>query len=203
VEKELFDGMPESTNSGYGIAKRTLIKLGIEYASQYGMNITNLIPTNMYGPHDHFEDHKSHVIPAIIKKFEETQKHNDNLWADDASWTMPVRLWGTGNSSRDFLYVDDCARAISIALSKDTGPDPINLGRGHEIKILELANIIKEVGEYDAAIEWDASKPDGQPRRCLDVSRAKNILGWEATTSLEVGLKQTIEWYRANESSSH
>jgi nucleoside-diphosphate-sugar epimerase len=186
IEEELFDGMPELTNSGYGIAKRTLIKLGIEYHKQYGMNITNLVPANMYGPGDHFEDDRSHVIPAILKKFEE------------ASLANRVHLWGTGNSTREFLYVEDCAKAITIALEKDTGPEPINLGTGHEISIRDLVNLIKRVCWYDSEILWDDSKPDGQPRRCLDVSRAKDILGWEASTSLEVGLKQTIEWYRQN-----
>jgi GDP-L-fucose synthase len=203
VEQELFDGMPESTNSGYGIAKRTLIKLGMEYASQYGMNITNFVPANMYGPYDHFEDEKSHVIPAIIKKFEEAQKHPqvgiltthpDGLITKE-HWGI-VELWGTGNASREFLYAEDCAIAIALSLAKDTGPEPINLGTCREITIAALAAMIKEVGKYDAHMHWDSSKPDGQPRRSLDVSRAKNVLGWEARTSLEVGLKQTIEWYR-------
>jgi nucleoside-diphosphate-sugar epimerase len=202
VEDELFDGMPELTNSGYGIAKRTLIKLGIEYSKQYDMHITNLVPANMYGPQDHFEDERSHVIPAIIKKFEKPRWRfgGYGLIGDPATsyrqiW---VDLWGTGNASREFLYINDCARAIGMAMEKDTGPEPINLGTGREITIAALAAIIKDVGGYDADIRWDSSKPDGQPRRCLDVSRAKNILGWEAQTSLEVGLKQTIEWYRAN-----
>lgn len=196
VETELFDGMPESTNSGYGIAKRTLIKLGIEYHNQYDMNITNLVPANMYGPYDHFEDEKSHVIPAIIKKFEAIQKHNDSLWADDASWALPVTLWGTGKASREFLFAGDCARAIVLSLEKDTGPEPMNLGTGREITIAALAAMIKEIGGYDVAIEWDSSKPDGQPRRSLDIQRAKSILNWESKISLEDGLLKTINWYR-------
>lgn len=191
VEKELFDGMPESTNSGYGIAKRTLIKLGIEYAHQYGMNITNLIPTNMYGPHDHFEDHKSHVIPAIIKKFQEADSVGGCCTA-----CYCVKLWGTGNSSRDFLYVEDCAKAIALSLEKNTGPEPINLGRGKEVTIKALAELIKEISDSPAEIYWDETKPDGQPRRSLDITRAQTILGWQPLVSLEDGLRKTIDWYR-------
>jgi nucleoside-diphosphate-sugar epimerase len=198
IEDELFDGMPELTNSGYGIAKRTLIKLGIEYYKQYSMNITNLVPANMYGPQDHFEDEKSHVIPAIIKKFEDAERYTKEQNLHSKALNTIITLWGSGRASREFLYAGDCARAIALSLEKTTGPEPMNLGTGHEITIEALALIIKEIGNYSADIVWGNSKLDGQPRRCLDVSRAKNILGWEAITSLEVGLKQTIEWYRAN-----
>jgi nucleoside-diphosphate-sugar epimerase len=192
IEDEIFDGMPELTNSGYGIAKRTIIKLGIEYHKQYDMNITNLVPANMYGTYDHFEDSKSHVIPAIIKKFE----------YPDESPTVPgiaptcVNLWGSGKVSREFLYVTDCARAIVMSLEKDTGPEPINLGTGCETTIAALAEMIKDIGQYDSAILWNTRQPDGQPRRCLDTTRAKNILNWTADVSLGVGLKYTIDWYR-------
>lgn len=207
IEDELFDGMPEITNSGYGIAKRTLVKLGMEYSKQYGMSIVNLIPTNMFGEHDHFEEEKSHVIPALIKKFENPLKEelihysskSGSLVEDKIISSEYVNLWGTGSASRDFLYVEDCARAIAIAIDKDVGPEPINLGTGREVTIKELAKLIKQIGEYDAKIVWDPSKPDGQPRRALDSTRAKNILKWEASTPLEHALEKTIKWYRENQ----
>jgi GDP-L-fucose synthase len=220
VEDELFDGMPEITNSGYGIAKRTLIKLGIEYSKQYGINVVNLIPTNMVGEYDHFEDNKSHVIPALIKKFENPiiscddfyhchcechNNHNvrhvmaccNNGYQLFAPKKLEVKLWGTGSASRDFLYAGDCARAIGIALEKDVGPEPINLASGKEITIKQLAETIKQVGHYNSDIIWDDTKPDGQPRRCLDISRAKNTLRWEPVIPLDEALKRTIEWYRS------
>lgn len=197
IEDELFDGMPELTNSGYGIAKRTLVKMGMEYSKQYGMNIVNLIPTNMLGEHDHFEEEKSHVIPALIKKFENPEPFF-NCFDGRPTGNSAVMLWGTGSASRDFLYVGDCVRAIAIALEKDVGPDPINLGTGREVTIKELAETIKAVGDYNAEIFWDKTKPDGQPRRSLDTTRARNILKWEAVTSLEQALDKTIKWYRDN-----
>jgi GDP-L-fucose synthase len=198
VEDELFDGMPEITNSGYGVAKRTLIKLAMEYSKQYGMNIVNLIPTNMYGEHDHFEKEKSHVIPAMIKKFEDFEPYT--LYDEEGGIVEDacggVVLWGDGSASRDFLYVGDCARAIEIALDKDVGPEPINLGTGYEVKIKELAEIIRRVGDYSCDIEWDLSKPNGQPRRSLDIRRAQQKLKWEPVVGLEEGLRKTIGWYR-------
>lgn len=190
-EEEIFDGMPEITNSGYGIAKRTLIKMGIEYNKQYDMDIINLIPANMAGEFDHFEDDRSHVIPAIIKKFE-----NPIVDCKCSSMCSYVKLWGTGNVSREFLYAGDCARAIAMALEKDTGSEPINLGTGQEITIKQLAELICRIGKYDSEIVWDNSKPDGQKRRCLDIIRAKNLLDWEAITPLEETIKRTINWYR-------
>lgn len=219
VEDELFDGMPEMTNSGYGIAKRTLVKLGIEYSKQYDMQVINLIPTNMFGEHDHFEEEKSHVIPALIKKFESPIKTNGLLCRCQCHSNPYMRhimaccnggfifntaktkvcLWGTGSASRDFLYVGDCVRAIATALQKDVGPEPINLGTGREVTIKELAETIKRIGGYNAELVWDSSKPDGQPRRCLDTTRAKNILRWEASISLEDALTKTINWYRSHD----
>lgn len=216
VEEELFDGMPEETNSGYGIAKRTLIKMGIEYHKQYGLNVVNLIPTNMVGEFDHFEDGRSHVIPALIKKFENysldtiechcichTDHNTRHIMACCENgvirrWDVKayVELWGDGSASREFLYAGDCARAIVMALNKDVGPEPINLGTGEEIHIKDLANIINKIGNYNCDIKWDTSKPNGQPRRCLDVTKAKDKLGWEATTSLTSAIMKTIEWYR-------
>lgn len=193
IEDELFNGMPEITNSGYGIAKRTLVKLGVEYAKQYGMQVVNLIPTNMVGEYDHFEEAKSHVIPALIRKFENAE------FGECCTECHSVTLWGTGSASRDFLYAGDCARAIAIALEKDVGPEPINLGTGKEYTIKQLAETIKRVGKYDSEIFWDETKPDGQPRRCLDTTRAKNVLKWQATTSLEEALEKSIRWYRSHE----
>lgn len=184
-ESDIWNGFPEETNAPYGIAKKTIVELGIAYNKQYGLNVTNLVPVNMAGEFDHFDLYSSHVLPALVRKFEE---------AKDV-----VLLWGTGSASREFLDAKDCARAISIALEKDTGPEPINLGTGKEISIKELAETVKRVGGYTAQIYWDRSKPDGQPRRCLDVTRAKNVLNWEATTSLEDLIAKTIKWYR-NES---
>lgn len=181
-ESDLWQGYPEETNAPYGIAKKAIMELGIAYSKQYDLDVTNLVPVNMAGEYDHFDLYSSHVLPALIRKFEE---------AKDV-----VILWGTGSASRDFLYAGDCARAIAIALEKNTGPDPINLGTGGEITIKELAELVKQVGGYTAAIRWDHTKPDGQPRRCLDVSRAKKVLRWEASTSIEDTVRKTINWYR-------
>jgi nucleoside-diphosphate-sugar epimerase len=183
-ESDLWNGYPEETNAPYGIAKKAVMELGIAYNKQYGLNVTNLVPVNMAGEYDHFDLYSSHVLPALIRKFEE---------AKDV-----VTLWGTGSASREFLYAGDCARAIAVAVEKDTGPQPINLGTGQEITIKELAETVKQIGGYSAAIVWDHSKPDGQPRRCLDVSRAKNVLRWEATTSIQDTVSKTIKWYREN-----
>lgn len=195
-EENIWDGYPEETNAPYGIAKKTIVEMGRAYSQQYGMDITNLIPTNMYGEGDDFDLYSSHVIPALIRKFEETRTHNDSLFLDDVAWVLPVELWGTGSASREFMHASDCARAIAVALQKNTGPDPINLGTGKEITIADLAELIRKVGNYDIEITWDSSKPDGQPRRSLDVTRAKNVLKWQASVDLEEGLRRTIKWYR-------
>lgn len=207
-ESDLHNGYPEETNAPYGIAKKTVMEMGIAYASQYGMDITNLVPVNMAGEWDNFDEYSSHVLPALIKKFESpryrtmlvhhadgTSKVLGNTMNNPKSY---VKLWGTGSASREFLYAGDCARAIAVALERSTGPGPINLGTGQEITIRDLANLVKRVGGYDAEIVWDDTKPDGQPRRCLDVTRAKNVLRWEARVSLEETIRRTINWYRKN-----
>lgn len=184
-EEDIWNGYPEETNAPYGIAKKTLMKMVETYNWQYGFNGVNLIPVNMYGPHDHFNLTSSHVIPALILKFYNAMKAGDRK----------VGLWGTGKASREFLFAPDCAEAITLAIEKDVEPDPINIGTGKEITISGLANEIAEQMGFDGEILYDSSKPDGQPRRCLDVSRAKERLGFVAKTDFKDGLKQTIEWF--------
>ena len=183
-EEELWNGYPEETNAPYGIAKKTLMRLVEAYHEQYDFNGVNLVPVNMYGPHDHFNLTSSHVIPALILKFYEAIKSGKD-----------VTLWGTGEASREFLYAPDCAEAIKLAIQKDVGPEPINIGTGKEIKIIDLAETIADLMSFNGTIFFDSSKPDGQPRRCLDTARAKERLGFEATTDLETGIKSTIEWF--------
>ena len=183
-EEELWNGYPEETNAPYGIAKKTLMRLVEAYHEQYDFNGVNLIPVNMYGPYDHFNLTSSHVIPALILKFYEAIKSGED-----------VTLWGTGEASREFLYAPDCAEAIKLAVQNDVGPEPINIGTGKEIKIIDLAETIADLMGFNGTIFFDSSKPDGQPRRCLDTTRAKERLGFEATTDLKTGLNTTIEWF--------
>jgi len=185
-ESDLWNGYPEETNAPYGIAKKSLMKLVETYHEQYNLNGINLIPVNMYGPNDHFNLTSSHVIPALIMKVNEAIKNR----------SKSIMLWGTGEASREFLYVNDFCDAVIAAIENEPGPEPINIGTGKEIKISSLIELICTLMGYDGEIEYDTSKPDGQPRRCLDVTRAKLRLGFEAKTSLNLGLKQTIEWYR-------
>ena len=185
-ESDLWLGYPEETNAPYGIAKRTLVELAKNYHKQYGMNVVNLIPVNLYGPKDHFNLTTSHVIPALILKVQQALDED----------TGHIELWGTGEASREFLYVKDCVEAIKLAIDKDIGPQPINIGTGTEITIKDLICLIADIMGFDDDITWDTSKPDGQPRRCLDVSKAKELLGFEAKTSLRDGLTKTIEWFR-------
>jgi GDP-L-fucose synthase len=187
-ETDLWNGYPEETNAPYGIAKRALFELAGAYHRQYGLKVACLLPANLYGPGDSFDDAKSHVIPAMIRKFVE---------ARDAG-ASSVTLWGTGTASRDFLYVEDCAEAIELAAERLDVPDPVNLGTGREVRISQLAETIGEIVGYRGEINWDAGRPDGQPRRCLDVSRAKSLLDWEASTFLAEGLRKTVEWYLAD-----
>ncbi|MQF98143.1 MAG: GDP-L-fucose synthase [SAR202 cluster bacterium] len=184
-EKRIWSGYPEETNAPYGIAKKTLMKLLETYHEQYKMNCVNLIPVNMYGPHDHFNLTSSHVIPALILKFYNAMKNGDR----------EVRVWGTGEASREFLFALDCAEAVRLAIEKDVDPEPINVGTGKEIKIKDLVTEIGEQMGYEGRIVWESDKPDGQPRRCLDTTRAKARLGFEAKTDFQTGLKQTIEWF--------
>jgi len=186
-EEDLWNGYPEETNAPYGIAKKTLMRLIEAYHEQYGMNGVNLVPVNMYGPYDHFNLTSSHVIPALILKVKTAMDNGESS----------ITLWGTGQASREFLYAQDCAEAIRLAIEKDVSPEPINIGTGKEIKICELIETIASIMGFDGEVLYDTTKPDGQPRRCLDTSRAKNRLGFEAKTSLMEGLTKTIEWFKA------
>jgi GDP-L-fucose synthase len=188
-ESGLWDGYPEETNAPYGIAKKTLMKLGETYHEQYGMNIINLIPVNMYGPHDHFNLTTSHVIPALIMKF-----YNATV-----NYEKSVTVWGTGEASREFLYAPDCATAIECAIKSDVGPEPINIGTGQEIKIKDLVKEIAEQMNYGGEILFDPSKPDGQPRRCLDTTKAEELIGFKASTNFKNGLMNTIKWFLQTE----
>jgi GDP-L-fucose synthase len=185
-EDDLWNGYPEETNAPYGVAKKALLVMAQAYRQQYGMNVIFLIPVNLYGPRDNFDLESSHVIPALIRKFVEAgSKQGD------------VRVWGTGQASREFLYVDDAAEAIVLAAERYNKGQPVNLGTGKEIKIRELVEIIAKLTEFKAKVIWDNSKPDGQPRRMLDTTRAANEFGFRAQMGLEEGLKRTIEWYRS------
>lgn len=187
-EVDLWNGYPEETNAPYGIAKRALGVMLDAYRDQYGLNGIYLVPVNLYGPGDNFALETSHVIPALIRKFAHAADQDDES----------VSCWGTGNSTREFLYVTDAAQAIVLATLEYDGGDPINLGTGQEIQICELARTIASLCGYRGQIAWDASRPDGQPRRQLDTTRAADLLGWRAKVSLEDGLRQTIQWWRAN-----
>jgi len=185
-EGALWDGYPEETNAPYGVAKKALFVMLDGYRRQYGLRSAVVLPTNLYGPHDNFDPRTSHVIPALIRKCEEAR-----LRGDDS-----VTCWGTGRASRDFLYVDDAAEGLLRAAERIDTPEPINLGTGQEVAIGELVETIARLCDFQGAIEWDPSLPDGQPRRRLDSSRAKELLDWEAETSMEDGLRATIEWWR-------
>jgi len=185
LECEMWDGYPEPTNAPYGIAKKSLTVGALAYKAEYGLDVVNLVPTNLYGPHDNFDLESSHVIPAMIRRFHEAK----------VAGVKAVTMWGTGQPTRDFLYVDDAARAIVMAL--DCGEsEPINLGSGNEVSMYSLASKIKSVVGYKGKIEWDHSKPDGQPRRCLDSARAARVLQWQATTKIDDGLERVYEWYK-------
>jgi len=187
-EQDLWTGYPEETNAPYGIAKKTLMRLLQAYGEQYGMRGANLIPVNMYGPHDHFNTTSSHVIPALILKFYNAIKNGE----------QEVNVWGTGQASREFLYAPDCVEAIAKAIETEPGLRPINIGTGKEITIKELVSEISDCMGYNGFIKYDDSKPDGQPRRCLDTSKAKTLLSFEAKTNLKTGIKQTVEWFLNN-----
>ena len=184
-EDALWDGYPEETNGPYGIAKKALLVMLQAYRDQYDFHGVYLLPVNLYGPGDNFSLESSHVIPALIRKCIE---------ALDAGESEIV-CWGTGNASREFLYVDDCAEAIVTAVAKYDDAEPVNIGTGREITIRALAELIARLTGFDGRIRWDATRPDGQPRRCLDVSRARERFGFEARTDLETGLRHTIEGY--------
>ncbi|HEY2785828.1 MAG TPA: GDP-L-fucose synthase [Fimbriiglobus sp.] len=185
TEDDLWAGYPEETNAPYGIAKKGLLVQGQAYRQQYGFNAITLLPVNLYGPGDNFDPASSHVIPALIRKVVE---------ARDAGRTA-IEAWGTGSASREFLFVRDAAAGIVAATLHYNDPDPVNLGSGSEISIRALTELICEFCRYRGEIRWDRTKPDGQPRRCLDVSRARDRFGWIATTPFRDGLRETIDWY--------
>ncbi len=184
-EDDLWNGYPEETNAPYGLAKKMLLVQGQAYRQQYDFNVIHLIPVNLYGPGDNFDPASSHVIPALIKKCADARAAN----ADH------IDVWGTGSASREFLYVDDAAEGIVLAAERYDGGDPVNLGVGREITIRDLVELIARLTGFEGEICWDASKPDGQPRRALDISRARQEFGFEASTSFDDGLRQTIDWY--------
>jgi GDP-L-fucose synthase len=186
-EDDLWDGYPEETNAPYGLAKRMLLVQGQAYRQQYGFNAIYMLPVNLYGPGDNFDPRTSHVIPALIKKCVDARE----------SGADHIDVWGTGSASREFLYVDDAAEGIVLAAERYDGADPVNLGTSEEITIRELVELIAQDTGFTGEIRWDASKPDGQPRRALDASRARDRFGFEATTDFERGLQRTIEWYRS------
>jgi GDP-L-fucose synthase len=183
-EADLWSGYPEETNAPYGIAKRVLLTQLQAARQQYGFNGIYVIPTNLYGPGDNFSGDDSHVIPALIERIIKAEN--------------TVDVWGTGNASRDFLYVEDAAKGIIAAAEKYDEPDPINLGSGQAITIAALVNIIKQITGSEASTVWKVDKPDGQPKRLLDISRAAELLDWQPETNLCEGLGKTIEWYKEN-----
>jgi GDP-L-fucose synthase len=188
-ESELWNGYPEETNAPYGLAKKMMLVQAQAYRDQYGFNAIYLLPVNLYGPRDNFNPDSSHVIPALIKKFVEAKE----LGAQE------VTVWGTGKATREFCHAKDAARGIVLATMKYDGREPVNIGSGNEISIFDLANLVKEAVGFNGNIVWDAEKPDGQPRRCLDVSLAKDLFGFEASVNFKDGIKETVEWYRSNQ----
>lgn len=192
-EDDLWNGYPEETNAPYGLAKKMLLVQAQSYRRQYGFNAITLFPVNLYGPRDNFDLETSHVIPALIRKSLEAKERG----------AQELVVWGTGNASREFLYVEDAAEGILLACEKYDGPDPVNLGAGFEIVIKDLAPLIARLCGFQGKIVWDASRPDGQPRRMLDVTRAREKFGFIAQISFEEGLRRTIEWYaKARESTT-
>jgi GDP-L-fucose synthase len=191
-EDDLWNGYPEETNAPYGLAKKMLLVQGQAYRDQYGFNAIHLLPVNLYGPGDNFDPASSHVIPALIKKCLDARDRGD---AD-------MEVWGTGSASREFLYVDDAAEGIALAAEKYNDRDPVNLGVGAEITIRDLVELIARLTRFEGKLCWDATKPDGQPRRALDTSRARERFGFSAGTSFEEGLRNTIAWYEANRTPS-
>jgi len=187
-EKDFWNGYPEETNAPYGIAKKMLLVQLQAYRQQYGMNGIYLTPVNLYGPRDNFDLGSSHVIPALIRKCWEAKQEN----------APEVVAWGTGSPTREFLYVEDAAEAIVLAAEKYAKPDLVNLGSGEEIRIRDLLEQIRAIVGYEGRLTWDVTKPDGQPRRCLDTSRALAEFGWRAKTSLREGMEKTVRWFEGN-----
>jgi GDP-L-fucose synthase len=186
-EEDLWNGYPEETNAPYGVAKKALLVGSQGYREQYGLDAVYLLPVNLYGPRDNFDLETSHVIPALIRKMVEAQERGER----------EIVLWGDGSPTREFLYVDDCAEGIWLAAQHYDGQDPVNLGTGEEIAIRELAELIAELTGFEGEIVWDTARPNGQPRRQLDVSRAEELFGFRAQTPLRDGLERTVDWYRS------
>lgn len=187
-EDALWDGYPEETNAPYGIAKKALLVMAQAYRQEFGSNFVVVFPVNLYGPRDNFHLEDSHVIPAMIRKFIDAEARGEGT----------VTLWGDGSPTREFLYVDDCAEGLLLAAERYNDPDPVNLGAGFEVSMRDLAARIGHLTGYRGDIVWDASRPNGQPRRMLDVQRARERFGFEARTGFDDGLARTIAWYRAN-----
>lgn len=187
-EEDLWGGYPEETNAPYGLAKKMMLVQAQAYRAQYGFNAIYLLPVNLYGPRDNFDPNSSHVIPALIKKVADAQGIKQDF----------IDVWGTGKASREFLYVQDAAEGIALAAERYEKSDPINLGSGMEITIKDLIETICRLMDFKGEIRWDVSKPDGQPRRQLDVQKAEKEFGFRAKTDFETGLRKTIEWYRAH-----
>jgi GDP-L-fucose synthase len=189
-EENLWDGYPEETNAPYGLAKKMMLVQAQAYRQQYGFNAIFLLPVNLYGPRDNFNPKSSHVIPALIRKAVEAQERGD----------AEMQVWGDGSPTREFLFVEDAADGIVTAAEKYNGSEPVNLGSGYEISIKHLAEMIVKMTGYQGQLVWQTDKPNGQPRRGLDVSRAKQYFGWSAQVPFEEGMKRTIEWYKQNRS---
>jgi GDP-L-fucose synthase len=187
-EDDLWNGYPEETNAPYGLAKKMLLVQAQAYRQQYGYNAIFLLPVNLYGPRDNFDPASSHVIPALIRKCLEAQEQGEK----------EIIVWGDGSPTREFLYVEDAAEGILLASEKYNGPEPVNLGSGYEISIKDLVEMIARLTGFTGKLVWDKSKPNGQPRRGLDVSRAEKLFGFHAGTPFKDGLRRTIEWYRGN-----
>ena len=186
LEEDLWNGYPEETNAPYGVAKKTVLVGAQAYREQYGTNAIFLLPVNLYGPGDNFDLETSHVIPALIRRMVEAEERGE----------QEVVLWGDGTPTREFLYVDDCVEGLALAAERYDGADPVNLGTGEEIAIGDLARLVRDATGFTGTIRWDTSKPNGQPRRRLDTTRAEELFGFAATVPLEEGLARTVAWYR-------
>jgi GDP-L-fucose synthase len=185
-EDELWNGYPEETNAPYGVAKKALLVGAQAYREQYGLNAVYLLPVNLYGPRDNFDLETSHVIPALIRKMVDAQGRGEE----------EIVLWGDGSPTREFLYVDDCVEALTLAAERYDGAEPVNLGTGEEISIRDLAELVRVATGFDGSITWDTTRPGGQPRRAVDTSRAEELLGFRALVTLREGIERTIAWYR-------
>jgi GDP-L-fucose synthase len=184
-EEDLWNGYPEETNAPYGLAKKMLLVQGQAYRQQYGFNAIHLLPVNLYGPGDNFDPEYSHVIPALVRKCLEAVKRGES----------EIVCWGDGTPTREFLYIEDCAEAIALGAERYEGPEPVNIGAGFEISIKELVKLIAELSGFHGGIVWETTKPNGQPRRCIDTRRAWELFGFKAKTDFREGLRRTIEWY--------